>query len=134
MPGLPHNLPPGADTDISNDSSPRGYPDFPPSPDSWLGEPSSAHYWPSQREPRPLHVDVHQHPECFIPVSKCMCWCAQETVNFKLLLYIIVVLLRRWNWPGYSETEQAICDLFNVEYVFLFFVRTNLSKIVTRRP
>lgn len=45
-PGLPlhHNMPPGADTDISNDSSPRGYPDFPPSPDSWLGEPSSAHY------------------------------------------------------------------------------------------
>nr|CAI5831698.1 unnamed protein product [Callosobruchus analis] len=41
---LPHNMPPGADTDISNDSSPRGYPDFPPSPDSWLGEPSSAHY------------------------------------------------------------------------------------------
>ncbi|KAJ8970977.1 hypothetical protein NQ317_001101 [Molorchus minor] len=37
-------LAPGADTDISNDSSPRGYPDFPPSPDSWLGEPSSAHY------------------------------------------------------------------------------------------
>lgn len=44
--GLSHGLPPGADTDISNDSSPRGYPDFPPSPDSWLGEPSSAHYWP----------------------------------------------------------------------------------------
>lgn len=45
-PGIPlhHNIPPGADTDISNDSSPRGYPDFPPSPDSWLGEPSSAHY------------------------------------------------------------------------------------------
>ncbi|XP_019871244.2 LIM/homeobox protein Lhx3 isoform X7 [Aethina tumida] len=45
-PGLsiPHNMPPGADTDISNDSSARGYPDFPPSPDSWLGEPSSAHY------------------------------------------------------------------------------------------
>ncbi|KAI4464244.1 lim/homeobox protein lhx [Holotrichia oblita] len=42
--GIPHGLPPGADTDISNDSSPRGYPDFPPSPDSWLGEPSSAHY------------------------------------------------------------------------------------------
>lgn len=41
---LPHGIPPGADTDISNDSSPRGYPDFPPSPDSWLGEPSSAHY------------------------------------------------------------------------------------------
>lgn len=42
--GIPHGIPPGADTDISNDSSPRGYPDFPPSPDSWLGEPSSAHY------------------------------------------------------------------------------------------
>ncbi|XP_057651181.1 LIM/homeobox protein Lhx3 isoform X1 [Diorhabda carinulata] len=41
---LTHNIPTGADTDISNDSSPRGYPDFPPSPDSWLGEPSSAHY------------------------------------------------------------------------------------------
>ncbi|XP_050500863.1 LIM/homeobox protein Lhx3 isoform X1 [Diabrotica virgifera virgifera] len=41
---LAHNIPAGADTDISNDSSPRGYPDFPPSPDSWLGEPSSAHY------------------------------------------------------------------------------------------
>ncbi|XP_017785794.1 PREDICTED: LIM/homeobox protein Lhx3 isoform X1 [Nicrophorus vespilloides] len=42
--GMAHGIPPGADTDISNDSSPRNYPDFPPSPDSWLGEPSSAHY------------------------------------------------------------------------------------------
>ncbi|KAL3282023.1 hypothetical protein HHI36_005226, partial [Cryptolaemus montrouzieri] len=41
---LSHGVPLGADTDLSNDSSPRGYPDFPPSPDSWLGEPSSAHY------------------------------------------------------------------------------------------
>lgn len=47
-PGIMHGLPPGgADSEISNDSSPRGYPDFPPSPDSWLGEPSSAHYWPT---------------------------------------------------------------------------------------
>lgn len=40
-----HGIPPGADTDISNDSSPpHGYPDFPPSPDSWLGEGSTSHY------------------------------------------------------------------------------------------
>lgn len=25
-------------SDLSNDSSPTGYPDFPPSPESWLGE------------------------------------------------------------------------------------------------
>ncbi|KAH1024751.1 hypothetical protein HUJ05_004194, partial [Dendroctonus ponderosae] len=44
-PGIMHGMAPGGpDSEISNDSSPRGYPDFPPSPDSWLGEPSSAHY------------------------------------------------------------------------------------------
>ncbi|GLV37874.1 Lim3 [Carabus blaptoides fortunei] len=46
-PGLvhAHGLPPGAETDLSNDSSPpHGYPDFPPSPDSWLGEGSASHY------------------------------------------------------------------------------------------
>lgn len=32
-------------SDLSNDSStPNGYPDFPPSPDSWLGESTVTHY------------------------------------------------------------------------------------------
>ncbi|XP_044728561.1 LIM/homeobox protein Lhx3 [Chrysoperla carnea] len=44
--GLVHGLPHEADSDDSNDSSPPhgGYPDFPPSPDSWLGESATSHY------------------------------------------------------------------------------------------
>lgn len=34
-----HGLQGSGVSDLSNDSSPtQGYPDFPPSPDSWLGE------------------------------------------------------------------------------------------------
>lgn len=45
LPGHGGMPPGGPDTDISNDSSPpHGYPDFPPSPDSWLGEGSTSHY------------------------------------------------------------------------------------------
>lgn len=45
-------------SDLSNDSSPTGYPDFPPSPESWLGESGAqtnqntsttvGHYWYSK--------------------------------------------------------------------------------------
>jgi len=31
-------LPPGPASDLSTESSNAGYPDFPPSPDSWLGD------------------------------------------------------------------------------------------------
>ncbi|XP_037033335.1 LIM/homeobox protein Lhx3 isoform X2 [Bradysia coprophila] len=38
----PHGLPGSGVSDMSNDSSPtHGYPDFPPSPDSWLGDSSA---------------------------------------------------------------------------------------------
>lgn len=33
-----HRLHGSTVSDLSNDSSPDGYPDFPPSPDSWLGD------------------------------------------------------------------------------------------------
>lgn len=39
---LPHGMNSSAVSDLSNDSSPpHGYPDFPPSPDSWLGDSST---------------------------------------------------------------------------------------------
>ncbi|KAK7873610.1 hypothetical protein R5R35_009300 [Gryllus longicercus] len=37
----PAHLAPGPASDLSNSSSTHGYPDFPPSPDSWLGEVSA---------------------------------------------------------------------------------------------
>jgi len=40
-PGHP-SLASGPASDLSNSSSTHGYPDFPPSPDSWLGEVSAS--------------------------------------------------------------------------------------------
>lgn len=38
----PHGMQGSGVSDMSNDSSPtHGYPDFPPSPDSWLGDSSA---------------------------------------------------------------------------------------------
>nr|CAD7204681.1 unnamed protein product [Timema douglasi] len=37
-----HGLTSGPASDLSNSSSAHGYPDFPPSPDSWLGEVSAS--------------------------------------------------------------------------------------------
>lgn len=48
-----HGLQGSAVSDLSNDSSPvHGYPDFPPSPDSWLGGESGP---ANQNNSTPIH-------------------------------------------------------------------------------
>lgn len=37
--------PAGPPSDVSDASSAQGYPEFPPSPDSWLGDNTTPRYW-----------------------------------------------------------------------------------------
>lgn len=114
-PGLPlhHNIPPGADTDISNDSSPRGYPDFPPSPDSWLGEPSSAHYWPPNNIFDSILKMAKKCLETFILVFIYMCWGAQLMRSISNYLYKVFEFIEiYWNWLRYSGKNSIIILIF----------------------